>query len=383
LLSLLRPRDCAGIGGTVRRWRYAAIVLIVASCGGADALAATAVSPVDGATVGSRPTFGFDLQEGDATVELSKSPDLLVSGTSAGAFVDVAAKHSGTVGGAGRPAGVLPWRGSPSRLLAGRYFWHAQIDNYDGVREPGEGAWSPTRVLTVRDEPPEVEGWTLTVTRLKPQGFCDRVRVAGVLRVSDNAQPQLVRLTVVLDIGSGVMLDAPGAMIDAQVAADTYERTFCTRASRLAVFLEVDDPSGQTTRTESRAVTIAAAKHRSPTQIVRDEFRDYKAALKAGDGKRACELMDTAYRASFRISADPYRFWDSCVELVETRGPSIYREARLSRLGIKNVRVRGRYAAGCLTPRYSGAEFFVRSATGWQLHFPSPITARQFRRICG
>jgi hypothetical protein len=381
---LLPFRDRTATGGTVGRLVHLVVILCLATCGGVDtSQAATVISPADGALVGSRPIFGFDLQEGDATVELSKSPDVLVSGTSAGAFVDVAARDYGTVGGAGRPPGVLRWNGSPSRLLAGRYYWHAEIDNYDGVREPGEGAWSPTRVLTVRDEPPEVEGWTLTVTRLKPQGFCDRVRVAGVLRVSDNARPQLVRLTVVLDTGTGVILDAPGAMIDAEVVTDTYERTFCTRASRLAVFLEVDDPSGQTTRTESRAVTIATAKHRSAAQIVRDEFRDYKAALKAGDGARACELMDTAYRASFRLSEDRYGAWDSCVELVEVRGASIYRELALGHYAIKNVQVRGRYAAGCLTPRNSGAEFFVRSDTGWQLHYPSPLTARLFRHVCG
>jgi hypothetical protein len=366
----------------VRVARRLVVLLVIVLLGGAEtSLAADVVSPADGETVSSLPSFVVDYAEGTLEVELARTADTLTQGDKIGQFVEPVASDFMLIGTSGRPPNIATWDGS--KLSAGRYFWHARPNDYATEFDRGFSPhpWGPTRTIVVRDEPPVIEGWTLGVRRLRSQGFCDRVHVSGVLRVSDNAQPPLVRLTVLLT-ADGKTLTEAGEMVDAETAEGTFERTFCTRASVVVISLQVADPSGQVSSSESRRVRIASAKRRSAAQIVRDEFRDYKAALRDGDGTRACELMDARYRASFRRNADQYGLWDSCEELVRAQGRSIYREANHGRLGITNVRVRGRYAAGCLTPRYSGSEFFVRSTKGWRLHQPTRLTTRRFPRVC-
>ena len=328
------------------------------------------------------PMFAFDFPEGSASIELSRTADLLQAGDRAGAFVGPGCHQLDRLLWWPRRTARSSRHGQNDVSPSASYFWHAKLNNYDGVADVNEEDWTPVRAFRVLDEPAVIEGWTLTAQRLKPKGTCDRVLVSGVIRVDDNDDVPRARLTVVIQTDSGILAE-DGPMVAIAATAPTYERTFCTRSGTLAVSLHVEDPAGQTTTSETRVATVPSARVRSPAQIVRSEYNDYKVALRTRDGARACELMSDGYWRSLRVWVSDYQTPRSCRDLVDSLGRVIYGRQRLAGSGVRTPRVRGKYASVCLTPFGRGAEYLVRTTTGWQLTFPaSKVALRRYPKPC-
>lgn len=349
-----------------------ALALCLVATAPSPAVAANVTAPIDGASVPSRPTFTWDYLYGAATIEWSRAPDVRTSGDQVGRLVDPAGSVDEIFGTTPRSSTVLR-----ERLDSGVWFWTARLRDDGSPEGFGEQEpWLPVRRFVVDDEPPEIEGWTLNASRVRPRGTCDRVRLRGVVRTDDNEPEAKVRITLVVRAG-GRTLFARGPSADEGVVA--FDREVCTRSGALEVEAHVADSRSQVTRTQPRTVRVPAAARRSTPAIVRQEFRDWKTAIRTGDGSRACELMEPPYRALFRRAVDEIGLADSCEEAVNLFGRGAYE--RFERYDLGRVRVRGRYAVACVKPRDGSVERFVRSGTSWRLHLGTRRTSPRFPRI--
>jgi hypothetical protein len=203
----------------------------------AAALAADAVSPRDGETVGSRPQFTFDFADGFASVELSHSRDVKTAGDDVGAFVEREAGDFLSIGPDDFAPGFAgPW--TAPRINAGRYYWHAKADDYaDDFTATAPDTWGPTRTLIVRDEAIVFEGWTARARRGRTRGGCTRggctrVLVEGKIVWSDNAASPTARYSVRVAAGGRTVKRLTGTF-------DQFDERFasvvCTRATRLTL----------------------------------------------------------------------------------------------------------------------------------------------------
>jgi hypothetical protein len=224
--------------------------------------AADVVSPVSGATVGSRPVFTFDFARGNARVEFSRAADVKTAGDEAGSFVESYADDSFTIGGEfseGPPYVFTPI--FPDRLSAGRYFWHVRADDYADDGEPGGGAkptWGPIRTLTVRDEPALFEGWTIRVQRLRARGRCrSRLRARGTIAWSDNAESPTVRYGVTLSAAGRTLGRVGGELSE---FSRSFDGIICarraTRAGRVQAAVALRDTARQITAGPRRTVSV-------------------------------------------------------------------------------------------------------------------------------
>jgi hypothetical protein len=187
----------------------AALVVVALEFTPAPAVAADALSPVDGETVGSRPTFVFDVLNGVAEIELSRAPETMTAGPEAGQFVDRAASDYAILYNRQPRDGVAPWDGA--RLESGRYYWHVRLrdDGSDSVYDDEvQHPWGTIRTLVVEDEPVVFEGWLVRVQRLRStRGCATRLRLYGTIAWSDNEEllSASARYSVSLKTGSRVV----------------------------------------------------------------------------------------------------------------------------------------------------------------------------------
>jgi hypothetical protein len=234
------------------------------------AIAADALSPANGQTVSSRPTFVFDFARGHSEVEFSNTPDLRTGGIDPGAFVDAAKSTFLTVGPMESAPTQLPnlarWPSFSSRLLAGRFFWHVKpFRSDDPATEVDEGAaplvWGPTRVLTVVDEPVELEGWTIRKRRVSARSCPKRDRgpryrfgyvISGSIAWSDNAEPQAGRYIVTLSAQDRAVR-LQGRLSG---SPSRYERQVCSNRTSAQASLTLVDPAGHVTRAPGRTLRI-------------------------------------------------------------------------------------------------------------------------------
>ena len=208
------------------------------------AAAATVVAPVDGATVGSRPAFRFDVPQGTWELELAKSPETLGSGYGLGAFIDTRYVDRGTIGGSRNPPFVGGW--DVERIDAGRYFWHVRVDAKGAATDP---AWSPTRRLVVRDEPARLDAFALRATRLaRTTPRCaSRVQLSGTAAAADNDPSPRLRLS---------LRWRPGATVRPALAGGRFGAVVCTRRTVLTVRPVLRDGAGQLTRGPAQRVRV-------------------------------------------------------------------------------------------------------------------------------
>lgn len=247
-VARMRSRD----GRRCSRWRYArwtgaftlfAVIALATPAARADEV----LAPVDGAQVGSLPTFAFTLTNGAVDVELSRTPDVKVAGEDAGAFVD----------DTGPGFYFLLYRRSPRDglgvatrpLHAGTWYWHERARNDDLGDAAEMGPWGTVRRLVVEDETPIFEGWTLQAQRLARRGSCRRVRLRGRLVWSDNDDTPHVKAAL------RVRGELQGTVRTLVVrfgevsSSQTYDRVVCAPApGRLRVTPEVIDEAWQQAR---------------------------------------------------------------------------------------------------------------------------------------
>lgn len=216
-------------------WAVAAVAIFVLPV--APARAASVTSPRSGETVSAKPAFTFDFARGNASVELSKSADVKSAGDDAGAFVDEYASDSWILGGPfASPQPYLLEPGYPGRLGAGRYFWHARLDDYADDDDRGDGppvSWGPVQTLTVRDEPAIFEGWTLRaqVFKRKTRACKSIVRFRGKVAFSDNEETPNLTLTLRLKAGSKTM----NLRSDLSRFETEFDHRVCTRRTNFSV----------------------------------------------------------------------------------------------------------------------------------------------------
>lgn len=226
-----------------------AVTALLASAGLSGA--AEVLAPLDGDTVTSRPSFIVDYQQGTLEVEFARTPDLLTAGPNVGGFVEPERTDFMLVGLAGRRPGIADW--STRRLPSGLYYWHAKAADY--AAEDEAGPWGPTRSLTVANEPPVVEGWTLRARRVSRRACGPRsryryaYRLDGTIRWADNEDAPRGRYTLSLRHVSGKSVRFTGGL---DSTSRTYAHLLCTNVSRARATLRVTDSSGQ--------VTVAASK---------------------------------------------------------------------------------------------------------------------------
>jgi hypothetical protein len=248
----------------VRRFIAAALTAVVMLGAPAAARAADALSPVDGATVPSRPTFVFDVLNGVAEIELSRSPETLTAGSNVGEFVEEAASDDFLLYSRNPRDGIAPWTGS--RLSSGRYYWHVRLrddgadDLYtDDVQYP----WGPVRTLDVEDEPIVFEGWLVRVQRLRATRSCaTRLRVFGTIKWSDNEESttQQAQYTVAVKAGTRTVGAVRGAF---GWIGTRFDGALCSKrritARTLTITPSLRDAGENLTRGETRQVRNPSA----------------------------------------------------------------------------------------------------------------------------
>lgn len=223
-----------------RALTFLALVAVLAVAPAA-AHATGVISPADGATVGSRPQFVFDVAADSwATVEVSDSPDVKTAGGNAGTFVD-AAQTSYLMKIAG---GVGTWNSSP--LDAGLYYWHASVE---------DGAWSPVWTMTVQDEPAILEGYTARARRLhRPVRKCRTpVQVSGKIAYDDNDRDPRLRYSITYSAGGGVVGSVRGTI----TYTSTYSGIICAPDRQLNLSITLRDRGGHLTRGDERTVRVS------------------------------------------------------------------------------------------------------------------------------
>jgi hypothetical protein len=195
--------------------------------------------PADGATVPSRPLFVFagDPQRGSMFAEISVDPTLRSAGDRVGAFVEPSDSFIEFFGDdPALPDNAARW--DSSRIPAGRWYWHAQVDTYSGEEE----TWSRVRTFVVADEPPILEGWTARLTKVRGVTRCRaRRRLSGVVQVDDNdASPRIEWVQRVV-AGGKTIARFHGS---AQGGEARLGGVFCSSARRVTIRLTVRDPGG-------------------------------------------------------------------------------------------------------------------------------------------
>ncbi|WP_156028313.1 hypothetical protein [Candidatus Solirubrobacter pratensis] len=197
----------------------------------------------------------FDVLKGAADIELSRSPETLTAGPSAGEFVDEAASEFAILYMRNPRDGVAPWE-SPIPLNSGQYYWHVRLrddsvdSDGDGFMEGTQYPWGPVRTLTVSDEPPVFEGWIIRVQLLRPVGRCKtRLRVYGTISWSDNEEEPSATYSVSLKAGARVLGRVRG----------TFDTTFRPR---------FDGAICSTRRVTARSLTATAALRDTSEQLV-------------------------------------------------------------------------------------------------------------------
>lgn len=202
------------------------------------AIAADALSPLDGDTVGSKPTFVFDVLNGVAEIELSRSPETLTAGPNAGEFVDEVASEYAILYTREPRDGVAPWSGLP--LNSGEYFWHVRLRD-DGIADSLEGVqypWGPVRTLIVSDEPAVFEGWLVRAQRLRATPKCrTRLRLFGTISWSDNEAEPSVTYSVALKAGTRTVGRVRGSFTSTYRPA--FDGSICSKRRVTARTLKV------------------------------------------------------------------------------------------------------------------------------------------------
>lgn len=235
-----------GLAFAQRRLLAVAAVLVVLAPG--SARAADVVYPNDGSTVGAHPTFDFDYNYGDAEVEFSARPDIQTSGPDQGEFVDRAYWNEWGLHGASTGYSFS------STLDAGRYYWHAHLRADPGPYDYGPDlGWGPIRTLTVSDEAPVINGYTLVARRVKPTIDCARVEFSGKIAWTDNDDKPESTFSLVVEEVGGDRLETKDVVLDYD---DRYTVSVCTRHTQLTVTPQISDRSGQFTQGESRTITV-------------------------------------------------------------------------------------------------------------------------------
>ena len=232
------------------------LLILLGAMTSASAFAADAVSPRDGESVASQPVFAFDIARGNALIEVSRGPELKTGGSDVGAFVDQVAESRFTIGGESDSAPYILKSGYPPRLDAGRYFWHAKIDDYadDGPDEPTP-AWGPVRRFTVRDEPVIFEGWVVRAERLRPEGGCATpLRLRGKVVWDDNDARPRVRFR--LTLGATRL----SVVFDGTEGSDDFDEVVClrTRATSIRALPALRDKGDHVTAGPARDLALGA-----------------------------------------------------------------------------------------------------------------------------
>lgn len=235
------------------RVRWTMILVVIGILGAPSAaIAATVLTPPDGEAVSSRPTFTFDFVDGSATIELSRSPETNQAGSQVGAFVDPIAQDFTILSPTDATPGTSPWDSRP--LTAGRYYWHAQMTDYNDDVE-GAGPWSQTRIMTVIDEPIVLAGWLVRAQRTKRTRACTSpMRITGRFNYEDNAPPSdSIRWRLALKSGTRNLTALTGT---AKYGTGQLGGSICTRARQLVATLTVTDKAGHRSSAPTRVVTL-------------------------------------------------------------------------------------------------------------------------------
>jgi hypothetical protein len=221
-----------------------AVAALVALTPG-TAAALEVLSPRDGDTVPSRPTFTFDFTEGSAEIEAATKPELRTAGDRVGDFVEsvdseffLLPESTGTTWG-------------PLKFNAGRYFWHAKLNDYATLGTPP--VWTPVRTFTVRDEPVIIEGWLLRAKRLKgvSKQCPRRVRFRGKAAYDDNSRNKDARWKLTVKAGGRTVKRFRGK---AAFGVATFSVIACTKARKFGAALVLTDPAGHTTPAPAKTV---------------------------------------------------------------------------------------------------------------------------------
>lgn len=231
----------------------AALLSVIATVAVSSSAQADVLSPVDGATVGARPVFTFENAgpPGSARIEVSRSPDVQTAGRAVGAFVDPTDSAGSFFGDDPTlPPNALRWN-SPG-LPAGRYFWHARLEMYDGL--DGLRPWTAVRSMVVADEPPVFAGWTLRAQRLRSRTVrghrCQRVRLRGRVAFTDNDRTPRVSLVLRVRRG-GRTVDRVRGLLG---GTGRYDAIVCAPGRSLLVQPVLVDHAGHVVRGPSRRV---------------------------------------------------------------------------------------------------------------------------------
>lgn len=243
-----------GMGDVRKRLAGAAVLALVA---GAlvvpNAIAGDVISPSSGATVGSRPNFVFNFTNGVGEVELSRAADVKSSGSDVGAFVDAEASLYSLLYTRSPRDGVAPWD-NYSPLNSGSYFWHVKTrDDGDDTGPSVYTNWGPTKTLTVRDEPPVFEGWTMKVRKGKNdrRHKCRVLRLAGKVAASDNDEN--TKLTLILKIKNKSGKLTLKRRLD---YSQRYRQAFCLQQKSATVTAYIRDRSGNLTKDAGKPRTV-------------------------------------------------------------------------------------------------------------------------------
>ena len=206
----------------------------------ATARGAVALMPPDGAQVGTSPTFTWAPAAGDEANQLELSPARVLADD--GSFVDDPRKLTFQLSSA-QSSFTVP---ASQPLLAGTWYWHVQLDNFD--IPACCTVWTAVRRVVVRDAPIRLQSFKL--------GFV-RVLDDLVLRVrySDNSANLAARYRVSFSARrGGRRLAAVSGKLDQRslqggVAVDSVRRPRrLARGRRYFARLELRDAAGHVTR---------------------------------------------------------------------------------------------------------------------------------------
>ena len=123
----------------------------------ATARGAVPLMPPDGARVGGTPTFTWTPAAGDEANQLEVSPDRTLADD--GSFVDDPRKRTFQLSSAQTSFTVPP----SQPLLAGNWYWHVQLFNFDVAACCT--VWTDVRRMVVRDAPLRLQSFSLGFLR--------------------------------------------------------------------------------------------------------------------------------------------------------------------------------------------------------------------------
>jgi hypothetical protein len=206
----------------------------------ATASGAAAVAPPDGAQVDGTPTFKWAPGPGDEADQLELSPSRALADD--GSFVDDPGKRTFQLSSA-QTSFTVP---GSQPLLAGTWYWHVQLSNFDVAACCT--VWTDVRRVVVRDAPIQLRSFKLGFLRALDDivlriGYSDNsTNLAARYRLSFRARRRGRRLATV----SG-KLDR--ASFQGDVAVDEVRRPGrLRRGRRYFARLELRDAAGHVTR---------------------------------------------------------------------------------------------------------------------------------------